>query len=128
MPLYFEKINGDVDRPTNRPTNQPGEYRAICLFRKLENRKKAEICNKSFLTSVPAILPAIVKVIEMKPRSLERRCWDGFLVHNQLQPPNTLLSTYPGILKTKAKTITKTITKTVKKTKMERKIFLSVFL
>ena len=38
MPLYIEKINGDVDRQ--------GEYRAICLFRKLENRKKAEICNK----------------------------------------------------------------------------------
>ena len=46
MPLYIEKINGDVDRPTNQPTDQPGEYRAICLFRKLENRKKAEICNK----------------------------------------------------------------------------------
>ena len=45
MPLYIEKINGDVDQPTDRPTDQPGEYRAICLFRKLENRKKAEICN-----------------------------------------------------------------------------------
>ena len=32
---------GDVDQPTD----QQGEYRAICLFRKLENRKKAEICN-----------------------------------------------------------------------------------
>ena len=31
---------------TNQPTDQPGEYRAICLFRKLENRKKAEICKK----------------------------------------------------------------------------------
>ena len=41
MPVYIEKINGDVDRPTNRQ----GEYRAICLFRKLGNRKKAEICN-----------------------------------------------------------------------------------
>ena len=41
MPLYIEKINGDV----NRPTNRQGEYRAICLFRKLDNRKKAEICN-----------------------------------------------------------------------------------
>ena len=41
MPLYIEKINGDVDRPTNGQ----GEYRAICLFRKLGNRKKAEICN-----------------------------------------------------------------------------------
>ena len=30
---------------TNQPTDQPGEYRAICLFRKLENKKKAEICN-----------------------------------------------------------------------------------
>ena len=26
--IYIEKINGDVDRPTN----QQGEYRAICLF------------------------------------------------------------------------------------------------
>ena len=34
-----------TDRPTNQPTNQQGEYRAICFFRKLENRKKAEICN-----------------------------------------------------------------------------------
>ena len=47
MPVYIEKINGDVDQPTNRPTNGQGEYRAICLFRKLENRKKAEICNKA---------------------------------------------------------------------------------
>ena len=44
--LYIlKKINGDVDRPTDQPTDQQGEYRAICLFRKLENRKKAEICN-----------------------------------------------------------------------------------
>ena len=41
MPLNIEKINGDVDQPTDRQ----GEYRAICLFGKLENRKKAEICN-----------------------------------------------------------------------------------
>ena len=40
--IYW-KINGDVDQPTN----QQGKYRAICLFRKLENRKKAEICNNS---------------------------------------------------------------------------------
>ena len=45
MPVYIEKINGDVNQPTNWPTDQQGEYRAICLFRKLENRKKAEICN-----------------------------------------------------------------------------------
>ena len=45
MPVYIEKIYGEVNRPTNRPTDQQGEYRAICLFRKLENRKKAEICN-----------------------------------------------------------------------------------
>ena len=32
---------------TDRPTNRQGEYRAICLFRKLENRKEAEICNLS---------------------------------------------------------------------------------
>ena len=34
-----------TDQPTDRPTNRQGEYRAICFFRKLENRKKAEICN-----------------------------------------------------------------------------------
>ena len=33
----------------DRPTNRRGEYRAICLFRKLENRKKAEICNYSLI-------------------------------------------------------------------------------
>ena len=44
MPLYIEKINGDVDRQ--------GEYRAICLFRKLENRKKAAICNFYFIIQV----------------------------------------------------------------------------
>ena len=47
MPLYIEKINGDANQPTNRPTNQPTG--AICLFRKLENRKKAEICNYSLI-------------------------------------------------------------------------------
>ena len=41
--LYIlKKINGDVDRPTNQPT-------ASCLFLKLENRKKAEICNLVFM-------------------------------------------------------------------------------
>ena len=45
MPVYIEKINGDVDRLTDQPTNQQGEYRVICLFQKLQNRKKAEICN-----------------------------------------------------------------------------------
>ena len=50
--LYIlKKINGDVDQPTDRPTNRQGEYRAICLFRKLENRRKAEICNY-FITSI----------------------------------------------------------------------------
>ena len=48
MLLYIEQINGDVDRPTNRQ----GEYRAICLFQKLENRKKAEICNNLSLVLV----------------------------------------------------------------------------
>ena len=37
MPLYIEKkINGDV----NQPTDQQGEYRAICLF---ESQKKDSI-------------------------------------------------------------------------------------
>ena len=29
-------------------------------------------------------------------RSLERGQWDGLLVHNQLQPSDTLLSTHTG--------------------------------
>ena len=37
-----------TNQPTDQPTDQPGEYRAICLFQKLENRKKAEICNLQF--------------------------------------------------------------------------------
>ena len=41
MPLYIKKDNGDIDQLTDRQ----GEYRAICLFRKLQNRKEAEICN-----------------------------------------------------------------------------------
>ena len=36
----------------NQPTDRQGEYRAICLFRKLENRKKAEICKYSRLIDV----------------------------------------------------------------------------
>ena len=38
MPLYIEKKL--MVTSTNRPTDQQGEYRAICLFRKLENRKR----------------------------------------------------------------------------------------
>ena len=37
---------------TDQPTNRQGEYRAICLFRKLENRKKAEICNVKCTLSI----------------------------------------------------------------------------
>ena len=40
--LYiWKKINGD----DNQPTYRQGDYRAICLFKILDNRKKAEICN-----------------------------------------------------------------------------------
>ena len=54
--IYWKKLMvTSTDRPTNRPTDQQGEYRAICLFRKLENRKKAEICN--FLISWACKLP-----------------------------------------------------------------------
>ena len=49
MPVYIEKINGDVDQPTDRPTDQQGEYRAICLFecQKIEKRQRfaiAQLC------------------------------------------------------------------------------------
>ena len=48
MPLHIEKKlwwRRPTDRPMGQLTNRQGEYRAICLFRKLENRKKADICN-----------------------------------------------------------------------------------
>ena len=38
MPVYIEKNNGDVNRPT-------GRIQGNLAFRKLENREKAEICN-----------------------------------------------------------------------------------
>ena len=48
--IYWKKLMvTSTDQPTNRPTNRQGEYRAICLFRKLDNRKKAEICNRELL-------------------------------------------------------------------------------
>ena len=45
MPVYIEKINGDVDRPTDQPTDQQGKYRAICLFKcqKKEKRQRFAI-------------------------------------------------------------------------------------
>ena len=37
MPVYIEKINGDVDRPTNRPTNRANiEQSAFSNVRKLK--------------------------------------------------------------------------------------------
>ena len=35
MPLYIEKINGDVDQPTNRPTDRPTH--------RLTDRPKSEL-------------------------------------------------------------------------------------
>ena len=61
--IYIEKIYGDVDRPTNRPSDQQGEYRAICLFRKLENRKKAEICNMEYERSFDIEQDGIISAI-----------------------------------------------------------------
>ena len=44
--IYLKKLMvTSTNRLTDQPTDQQGEYRAICLFRKLENGKKAEICN-----------------------------------------------------------------------------------
>ena len=49
MPVYIEKINGDVDRPTDRPTNQPTnraniEQSAFSKFETLEKRQRFAIC------------------------------------------------------------------------------------
>ena len=45
MPVYIERINGDVDRPTDRPTNQPTNRANIEQSAFSNVRKKAEICN-----------------------------------------------------------------------------------
>ena len=44
MPVYIEKINGDVNQPADRPTNRVNIEQSA-FFQKLENRKKAEISN-----------------------------------------------------------------------------------
>ena len=71
MPLYIEKLMvTSTDRPTDQPTNRQGEYRAI--FRKLENRKKADICNlhcsiglvTMYFITVMAILESLVLMFE----------------------------------------------------------------
>ena len=49
MPVYKEKANGDVDQPTNQPTDRVNIEQSA-FFRKLEYRKKAEICN--FITNL----------------------------------------------------------------------------
>ena len=53
MPVYIEKINGDANQPIDRPTDQQGKYSGICLSRKIENRKKAEICKQLPSISLP---------------------------------------------------------------------------
>ena len=52
---------------TNRPTNRQGEYRAICLFRKLENRKKAEICNLGLSTEYGSQQPEQPQDVNCEP-------------------------------------------------------------
>ena len=51
MPLHIEKINGDTNRPIDQPTDR-ANIRQSAFFRKLENRKKAEICNKPILMMI----------------------------------------------------------------------------
>ena len=46
MPVYIERINGDVDQPTDRPTNQQGKYRAICLFESQKREKRQRFAIK----------------------------------------------------------------------------------
>ena len=47
MPVYIEKINGDVtDQPTDQPTDRANIEQSA--FSKLDKRKKAEICNSKY--------------------------------------------------------------------------------
>ena len=48
MPLYIEKINGDVNRPTDQPTDQPTdrvniEQSAFFESQKIEKRQRVAI-------------------------------------------------------------------------------------
>ena len=65
----MKKINGDVnqptDQPTDRPTNRQGEYRAICLFRKLENRKKRQRFAKTITVVMIITMISIIMMISI---------------------------------------------------------------
>ena len=59
---------------TNRPTDRQGEYRAICLFRKLENRKKAEICNNELGRKSKNRYNCVWATIESTPKCTRLNC------------------------------------------------------
>ena len=67
MPLYIEKINGDVNQPTDRPIDRQGEYRAICLFRKFENRKRQRFAMMLILMVIS--MTTCLEVRKVKRRS-----------------------------------------------------------
>ena len=81
MPV-LKKNNGDVDQPTN----QQGEYRAICLFRKLENRKKAEICKntKGQMQSHICFFINRWQKKEKKDNSNKRKIWQNKTTKGQM--------------------------------------------
>ena len=69
MPVYIEKKV--MVTSTDQPTNRQGEYRAICLFRKLENRKKGRYLQLSLLTTWSQEILAHLKRTEMNINWIE---------------------------------------------------------
>ena len=82
----MKKINGDA----NQPTDQQGEYRAICLFEIWDIRKKAEICNYDVARGV---------LIENNCKSLfEDGVFPfGFLLHQAISEKGAEC-VFPGLL------------------------------
>ena len=52
---------------TEQPTDQQGEYRAICLFRKLENRQKGRDLQKEKGNTCTQNLPAPASAGQVNP-------------------------------------------------------------
>ena len=62
-----------TDRPTHQPTNRQGEYRAICLFRKLGNRKKAEICKNRCHNLLCQVNVKIIPSTDIKDKKIQHQ-------------------------------------------------------
>ena len=63
MPLYIEKTNGDVNQPTNRPTDRVNlEQSAFFESLKIEKRQRFAISSPKFALTLRDKVPDSLKV------------------------------------------------------------------